>query len=287
MPLTVEVAAATGIALATMTSMGDPALHVLDDVDATTFYRKVVEALQSAGVPLLVGGTYALERHAGIQRRTKDLDLFIRHSSFPAAERALQAAGFTVELTHPHWLAKARHGEWQSDLIFASGNGLAKVDEEWFANGVPATVFDIPVLLCPAEETVWSKSFVMERERFDGADVLHILRESAERLDWRRVLRRFGHNAGVLLAHLILFRFVYPSEAHRIPRWVVDAARTQSESGPPAGRLCRGTLLSRAQYRGDLEEWGYQDARLAPYGTMTPEQVALWTLETDDLSRAD
>ncbi len=262
--------------------MGDHAFHVLDDVDATTFYREVVEALQSAQVPFLVGGTYALERHAGIQRRTKDLDLFIRRRSFESAQHTLEAAGFVVELTHPHWLAKAKRDEWQADLIFAAGNGLAQVDDEWFANGVRESVFDVDVLLCPAEETVWSKSFVMERERFDGADVLHILRESAERLDWRRLLRRYDTRAAVLLAHLILFRFVYPSEAHRIPRWVMDAARTQAESGSPPGRLCRGTLLSRSQYRADIEEWGYQDARLPPHGVMTPEQLALWTVDPDD-----
>lgn len=267
--------------------MSDPSLHVLDDVGATTFYRQVVETLQTAGVPFLVGGTYALERHAGIQRRTKDVDLFIRRDSFEDAAGVLEAGGFFVELTHPHWLAKAKKGEWQADLIFAGGNGLARVDDEWFAHGVRASVFDIPVALCPAEETVWSKSFVMERERFDGADVLHILRESAERLDWRRLLRRYGSSAAVLLAHLMLFRFVYPSEAQRIPRWVLDAARAQAESGAPPGRLCRGTLLSRSQYRVDIEEWGYQDARLPPHGVMTPEQVELWTVDTDDLPEGD
>lgn len=264
--------------------MSDPALHVIGDAGATMFYKEVVEALHAAGVPCLVGGTYAMERHAGIQRRTKDLDLFIHRDTFDDAAQALEARGFEVELTHPHWLAKAKRGSWQADLIFAAGNGLARVDDEWFEHGVRALVFDKPVLLCPAEEMIWSKSFVMERERFDGADVLHILRESAERLDWRRLLQRYGANAAVLLAHLVLFRFVYPSEVQRIPRWVMDAARTQADSGSPPGRLCRGTLVSRSQYRMDVEEWGYQDARLAPHGAMTPEQVALWTADVDDLS---
>lgn len=263
--------------------MSEPALHVLDDVEATAFYREVIGALQAADVPFLVGGTYALERHARIQRRTKDLDLFVRRHSYKAAARALGRAGFHVELTHPHWLAKARRDDWQVDLIFAGGNGLARVDDEWFSNAVRAQIVDMDVELCPAEETLWSKSFVMERERFDGADVLHIVRESAERLDWRRILRRFGPNAAVLMAHLTLFRFVYPSEAQRIPRWVLDAARVQAESTGPALRLCRGTLLSRSQYRIDVEEWGYQDARLPPQGVMTAEEIALWSVDTDDL----
>ena len=39
-------------------------------------------------------------------------------------------------------------------------------------------------------------------------------------------------------------------------------------------KLCQGTLLSRAQYLVDIDEWGYEDARLLPRGGMTPEQVA-------------
>jgi hypothetical protein len=38
---------------------------------------------------------------------------------------------------------------------------------------------------------IWSKAFVMERERFDGADVAHLLRSMGPRLDWDRILRRF------------------------------------------------------------------------------------------------
>lgn len=37
-------------------------------------------------------------------------------------------------------------------------------------------VLGIPVQLCPPEEMLWSKSYVMERERYDGAEVMHLLR---------------------------------------------------------------------------------------------------------------
>ena len=60
----------------------------------------------------------------------------------------------------------------------------------------------------PAEEMIWSKAFVMERERYDGADITHILRKSGATIDWVRLLRRFGSHAAVLLSHLVLFQFV-------------------------------------------------------------------------------
>jgi purine nucleoside permease len=41
--------------------------------------------------------------------------------------------------------------------------------------------------------------------------------------------------------------------------------------------LCRGPLLSRAQYLVDVERWNYVDAREVPLGTMTPEEIDIWT----------
>ena len=56
-------------------------------------------------------------------------------------------------------------------------------------------------------------------------------------------------------------------------------ARLQTEiSGPPSDdRVCRGTLTSRAQYLLDIGRYGYEDARLAPRGNMTPEDAVYWT----------
>jgi hypothetical protein len=45
--------------------------------------------------------------------------------------------------------------------------------------------------------------------------------------------------------------------------------------------VCQGTLLSRAQYLVDIDEWGYEDARAAPRGSMTDEQIEVWTAAID------
>ena len=83
-------------------------------------------------------------------------------------------------------------------------------------------MLDVPVRLVPAEEMIWQKAFVMERERFDGADIAHLLRARAGFLDWKRLLRRFeGPHGRVLLVHLILFGFIYPDEKASIPDAVV------------------------------------------------------------------
>jgi hypothetical protein len=179
---------------------------------------------------------------------------------------------------YSHWLGKALDRGHFVDMIFAGGNGLIEVDDDWLNHGVPSVVLDVPVHLAPPEEMIWSKSFVQERERYDGADVAHILRKSGPALDWMRLLRRFAPHAPVLLSQLLLFQFAYPDHRHVVPDWVMDELWRRSRSEPPlAAGLCRGTLLSREQYLVAVSQWGYHDAREMPYGRMTPQQIQEWT----------
>src|SRR5690349_16380730 len=186
------------------------------------FYRDVLTSLERANVPVLVGGAFAFSHFTGIQRPTKDFDLFVRREHIERALETLAEAGFHTELTFPHWLGKARSDEFLVDLIFGSGNGVAPVDDLWFEHAVQAEAVGVPVWICPPEELLWSKAFVMERERYDGADVIHILHTQGARLDWARLVERFGENWRVLLANLVLFGFVYPGEESPAPRWVMD-----------------------------------------------------------------
>ena len=79
----------------------------------------------------------------------------------------------------------------------------------------------MPVKLCPAEEMIWSKGYVQERERFDGADIAHLIRGRGETMDWGRLLRRFGEHWRVLFGHLVTFGFIYPAERAKIPGWLL------------------------------------------------------------------
>ncbi len=248
------------------------------------FYRRVLRALNAAGIEFVVGGGYALEGHLGIGRPTKDLDLFLRPGDVRPALEHFRSLGYGAELTYPHWLAKITRRDDQVDLIFNAGNGVCPVDDDWFRHAVPSSVLGVPVMLSPVEEMIWSKAFVMERERFDGADVLHLLNACADTLDWSRLTRRFGRHWRVLFAHLTLFGFVYPSERRRIPEAVMrQCARflDLEMRCAPARRICRGTLTSRAQYLVDIERWGYEDARLAPHGSMTDDEASIWTAAID------
>jgi hypothetical protein len=254
--------------------------------DTAIFYTDVMCALQGARVPFLVGGAYAFGHYTGIVRHTKDLDLFLRHNDLDRAQQALANAGYVSEVTARHWLAKARAGYDTIDLIFNSGNGICEVDEAWFMRAQEHAVLGIPVQICPSEEIIWQKAFIMDRERYDGADVAHLLHARATELDWDHLLSRFGPHWRVLLSHLILFRFVYPSERDSIPRDVMqellDRLQREEQQPPTPEHVCQGTLLSRAQYLVDVGPWGYEDARRKPRGVMTEEDVREWTAAIDD-----
>jgi hypothetical protein len=243
--------------------------------------RRVLVAMKDAGVPFLVGGGYAFIRYTGIQRRMKDFDLFVRECDWPATVNALNTAGIATEVTFTHWIGKAIEGDTFVDIIYGSGNGVAPVDDEWFRHSSEDEVLGIPVRLVPREELIWTKAFVMERERFDGADISHLIRVCAPELDWKRLLRRFGEHWQVLLGHAVFFGFVYPAEQGLIPREIMSELLTRLhrtlDAVPTQSKVCRGTLISRAQYLVDIEEWGYSDPREAPRGAMSESEIAEWT----------
>ncbi len=266
--------------------MMDSPTPTLTTPETAEFYRQVLETLQRSQVPFLVGGAYAFQYYSGVSRHTKDFDIFVRRHDVAAVLEVLSRAGLRTEVTFHHWLAKAFSSNRFIDVIHNSGNGVAQVDDEWFIHAVEEDILGVPCRLTPAEEMIWSKAFIMERERYDGADIAHLLRHTSGMLDWERLVRRFGPNYRVLLAHIILFGFIYPGERTIVPSHVVHELldRVQAEMDKPTRdpRLCQGTLLSRQQYLVDIDHWGCEDARVEPRGTMTVEQIAHWTAAIDD-----
>ncbi len=248
---------------------------------ASKFYGDTLKTLTLAEVPFVVGGAFALKHYAGLARGTKDLDVFLCRRDLPRALEALREKGYTTDETFPHWLAKAWCGEHFVDFIYASANGLCQVDEQWFESAATVTIFDEPSLLCPIEEVIWSKCFVMERERFDGADIYHLIAAKGDTLDWNRLLTRVGEHWRVLLGHLVFYSFVYPREREKVPAWVMDdlMSRVTAERGSDADDtpVCNGTLLSREQYLFDLAEKGYADARVPPFGNVPEADIRHWT----------
>jgi hypothetical protein len=249
----------------------------LPEDPAHEVYREALLCLLKAKIPFLVGGALALESYAGLARRTKDLDLFVNPADRVRLMQRLSDAGFQTEWRFPHWLGKACKNDRSIDIIYSSGNGVCPVDESWFRYALPAEILGVQVRVVPAEEMLWSKAFVMERNRYDGGDIAHLLRARAHTMDWARLLFRFGAHWRVLFSHVILFGFIYPEQRLRMPDWfmheMMRRLKLEMQCLPADRRVCHGTLLSWSQYLGDLEQGEYQDARHAPWGKLTSEDT--------------
>ncbi len=231
--------------------------------EAEAFYIEGLKLLAESGVPFLLSGTYAVTSYTGVVRPTKDLDIFCKAGDYPRILSFFQEHGFQISVEDERWLAKIYKGRYFFDVIYAARSGDIPVTDDWFEDAPEIEVYGTPVKITRPTELVWSKIFVQDRYRYDGADVAHVLLKQSDAIDWRKLLGYMELHWEVLLSHLINFRYIYPSERDRIPRWVMDelTGRLQAHLDmPPSNvKVCRGRLFSARDYVTDITEWGYAD----------------------------
>ncbi len=226
--------------------------------EQAALFREVLQLLNERQLPYAISGAFALQQHTGICRDTKDLDVFIAGEDVNRAIESLQQDGFQIEVTDPVWLAKARRNDFFVDLITGMSNAVITVCREWIERSIPVEVLGIPTRVLAAEELLASKLFVNFRERFDGADTVHVIYCTRGRLDWNRVLRLIGDNWQMLLWTLVLFQYVYPDASDTVPREIWDdlLERFRGELSRPACRDFRGSLIDERMFAIDVCEWG-------------------------------
>lgn len=231
--------------------------------EAEAFYAESLRLMKDSEIPFLVAGTYAVSTYTGIQRPTKDIDVFCRAGDYPRLLNHFAEMGYGTEIEDERWLAKVRQGPLFFDVIFNSMTNLTPVNDRWFAEAHPAEVLGIEVLITPPTELIWSKAFVQHRYKYDGADVAHMILKQNDRIDWKRLLSYMDQYWEVLLIHLLNFRFIYPTERHLVPHWLMDELLKrlhEREKLPVAQtRICRGRLFSPMDYTIDVTEWGFVD----------------------------
>lgn len=231
--------------------------------EANSFYIEALEMLNNTGASYMLGGAFALFHHTGIYRNTKDLDVFCKSTEYPRIMKFFAEKGFRTELTDVRWLAKIFRDDYYIDIIFDTVNNICRVDDLWYKHAVKADFKGINVQLVAPEELIWAKIYVQNRERYDGADVNHLILKCGKNLDWKRVLSHMEQHWHLLLAQLLLFQFVYPSDFHEIiPRWLFDElmarAHEQYDLPAPKEKVCRGPVIDQTQYAIDVKEWNYK-----------------------------
>jgi hypothetical protein len=230
--------------------------------EAQECYRDVLQIVCEANIPYAIGGAFAFHTHTGIWRWTKDLDLFMVSGAVPRALHGLRTGGFETHIEDPVWLAKARRGEYYIDLITGMGNGCLMVETSWIERSLRGSILGIECNVLRAEELIASKLFVTRRERFDGADVVHLIRVCGRNLQWDRLLELTAEHWELLFWALVLFAYVYPAHTDIVPERVWSGLM-QRFSGciqqPSPSAPFRGSLIDPNMFAIDVDEWGERD----------------------------
>jgi predicted nucleotidyltransferase len=226
-------------------------------------YARALKTLNELEIRYAVAGAFATHFYTGLWRDTKDLDIFIKPEDAPITLDALKAEGFKTEVREKHWLAKAKRSAYLVDLIFGMANGMVEFDDEWLACQAEVSVAGVKAPVIRLEELITSKVYIAVRDRFDGADILHLIRAVKGQVDWERILERLRQHRNLLLWHFILFDFVYPAHAEYLPRELMKQLFNEFHGTPPAVDRNRfmGTLLDAFSFAADVKDWGYPDAR--------------------------
>jgi hypothetical protein len=111
--------------------------------------------------------------------------------------------------------------------------------------------------LIPAEELLWIKLYILQRDRCDWPDVLNLVYAAGAEMDWRSVLTRLGDDRLLLSGMLSLFVWLCPDRARRLPDWLWRelGIRPQTETNGPNGCQARADLFdSRPWFLPTMQE---------------------------------
>lgn len=223
-------------------------------------YQLGLRALLAAKVPFVVGGAWAIDHYLPLGRLTLDLDLMIEPDQIDPAVQTLSRYGARL-LGRDVLQVCLTLGGVEIDLVHHFAQGEYAVDRTWYQNALPGYVFDVATVFAAPAELIWSKAFIASRHRFDGADIVHLIRATRRTLDWNRLYLHLKPYPELLLAYLHLFEFCYPGERAMIPDWLWTTllADLAAAPEPTVPGLCRGRLIDSTSFIFDVVRKGYRD----------------------------
>jgi hypothetical protein len=208
-------------------------------------YQDVIRGAEARRIPFVLAGAFAVGAYTGTWRNTKDLDLAIVPADREAMIEVTSAAGLADYYDQcPYdrgWIYRSHRDGTVVDIIWAMANRRACFDEQWLTRGPWFEFMDLKVRLMPAEELIWDKLYIVQRQRCDWPDVLNLLHHTADGLDWDHLLARLEDDRWLFAGLLSVYRWMCPGAAARIPERVWGALRLPAPhtNGDPAVALDR------------------------------------------------
>ncbi len=227
-------------------------------------FQNWLAMLNRTQISYVMGGAFAVYLHGGGWRDTKDMDVFLQAKDLRRALGLFNEAGYKTEVRAANWLAKVSHGVYFADLIFGFWNGQLKSIHNWIERSQPAQFLGVWVPLISLEDLIYSKLYLAARDRFDGGDIVHLIRKTRREIDWKVVLDQLGDDFALLLWHLIFYDYVYPGDLKKPEQELMSKLFKKickNWSKSETDSYFRGPLVDPFSYKMDIEETGYTDPR--------------------------
>ena len=238
-----------------------PGLHPvweeeIDDAEWSV-YRRVIDEARRSGVRFAFGGAFATGVYINQLRSTKDFDFYIlpeqREAMIAAIERAGLRDHYDLLPYDRGWIYRGSTDGIIVDAIWAMANQRAQVDQRWLEAGPQINLRGELLRAIPVEELIWSKLYVLQRERSDWGDVLNLIAARAANIDWNHLIQCLGPDAPLLAGALCVFAWLDWETATQIPApvWERLGIRRPASSAPMESFRQRASLLDgRPWYRG-------------------------------------
>jgi hypothetical protein len=225
-------------------------------------YKCVLDRLAEEQLPFALGGGLALGVYTEKFRRSKDLDIYIVPEHREQVIRVMSECGlddyFPVKEYVRHWIYRGHRDDVIVDAIWAMANQRAQVDSRWIDGGPMVQMFGQEFHVIPPEELLWSKLYVMQRDRCDWPDIMNLVYAAGPTLDWNHLLRRVAEDRPLLKGVLSVFSWLSPQRAAGIPSrvWEQLGLAVPKPETDPEGRPARKDLL-------DTRPWLFAEQQLA------------------------
>jgi hypothetical protein len=227
-----------------------------------TIYKRVLDRVCAEKIPFALGGGLALGVYTQKFRRSKDIDIYILPEHRDSIIRIMGECGLedyhSVREYVRDWIYRAHADDVIVDAIWAMANKRAVVDERWLTAGPVVQMFGQQFRVIPPEELMWSKLYVLQRDRCDWPDIMNLMYAAGPTLDWRHLLGRVAEDKPLVKGVLSVFSWLSPERAALIPRYVWEALdlRIPRQERDPEGRPSRKDLL-------DTRPWLLAERRAA------------------------
>lgn len=167
--------------------------------------------------------------YADHPRDTKDIDLYVQPKDREAMIKVVLDAGFSDYFDrNPYdrnWIFRGFRDDSIVDVMWAMANQRAQVDPDWL-NGPIVSIDGLGLRLLRPEETLWTKLYVLQKDRCDWPEAINMLSSIGADLDWARLMRRTAEDTPLLAALVHVFQWVCPDQCRALPPAVLDQLRS-------------------------------------------------------------